>query len=94
MQTVNQAASGDYRHTQLLLSKLPLIEEWTERVSRIAPPEVSNEKRQGFAREVLKILFECGELKLPIDETAFVRSLEPAEESAHCDRSSRSSDRS
>ena len=94
MQTVNQAASGDYRHTQLLLSKLPQIEEWTERLSRIAPPAVSNEKRQGFAREVLKILFECGVLKLPIDETAFLRSLEPAEESAHCDRSSRSSDRS
>ena len=66
VQFVNQAVTGSFRHAQLLIIKvLPLIEQWAEEMSQIAVPQVSNEKRQGLALEVMEILIQCGEIKLP-----------------------------
>jgi len=87
VQFVNQAVTGSFRHAQLLIIKvLPLMEQWAEEMSQPAVPQYSNEKRQSLAREVLGILIECGEIKLPdgtVYEPMAVEPVPPLPEPVH-----------
>jgi len=64
-QAVNRAMAGEFRYTRLVLELCASSEQFEERTSQLAPPQDSSEKRQGLALEVLEILIQCGEIKLP-----------------------------
>jgi hypothetical protein len=63
LQSANRAASGDYRHIQLLMHTLPLMEERVEKTPPREPPKFTGTSREEYAREVLRILRECGGIR-------------------------------
>jgi hypothetical protein len=78
-QLANGAASGKLRHVRLMMRFLPLLEERAQKMaSHEAPKPPPLRSREENAREVLRILRECGEIR----DSDFVEDATPGADSA------------